>query len=151
MTGGSLAYALGDVSNGIMAGQGDNLVSLADVSLLGSVYGRVLTAGDTYAYLDVGPTTDFSVNARPLTDQRVNFEDLVMFGINFGQVSAPASRATPVAATRDELQLDAPAQVASGADVQARVLFAGSGLVHGMSLQLTWDATVVEPDRKSVV
>src|SRR5439155_3039619 len=39
MTGGTLNYHLGDVSNGITVGVGDNLVTTADVSLLGSHYG----------------------------------------------------------------------------------------------------------------
>jgi hypothetical protein len=142
---GALAYALGDVSDGVTAGQGDNLVDVADISLLGSVYGRVLTPGDAYAYLDVGPTTDYSVHSRPTTDNRVNFEDLVLFGVNFGLVSAPAAAARPAARERDELRLEAPASVTPGTEVAARLTLLGSGTVHGLSVQLSWDPSVVEP------
>ena len=144
-TNGTLTYALGDVSNGVTAGAGDNLVNLLDISLLGSQYGRVLTPGDSFNYLDVGPTTDHSVLGRPVTDDRVNFEDLIMFGLNFDQVSAPASRATPAAAARDELALAQPARVEAGEEFEVRLVMRGTGAVHGVSAALEWDAAVVAP------
>ena len=73
-------YALGDVSNGLVAGQGDNLVSDADVSLLGAFYGisgSALITSDV-SYLDVGPTTDLALTSRPFTDGRIDFEDLIV-------------------------------------------------------------------------
>ena len=86
-------YALGDVSNGFTAGTGDNLVNDLDISLLGAHYGisgaAIVSAG--VSYLDVGPTVDLSVSARPFTDGRLDFEDLVVFATNYGVVSAPAS------------------------------------------------------------
>jgi hypothetical protein len=144
-TAGALDYAVGDVSNGATPGAGDNLVNLLDISLLGSVYGRVLSHGDAYNYLDVGPTTDASVNGRPVTDYRVNFEDLVMFGLNFNQVSAPANLVTGTSAARDELELVTPASVEAGAEFSVRVLFHGTGAVHALSTTLGWDPSVAEP------
>ena len=70
-TGGTLNYHLGDVSDGATAGQGDNSVSTPDLSLLGAHYGLRGSAVDAYNYLDVGPTTDLSVNARPTTDNKI--------------------------------------------------------------------------------
>jgi hypothetical protein len=90
-TNGTLNYHLGDVTNGFVAGTGNNLVDTADISLLGANYGIFGAPVAAVAYLDVGPTTDFSVNARPTTDDRVNFEDLIMFAINYGTVSAPVA------------------------------------------------------------
>ncbi len=87
MTDGTLNYHLGDVSDGF-AGQGDNEVAGVDVSLLGTHYGINVSAppNSDYNYLDVGPTTDYSVDALPTTDDLVEFEDLMMFAINYGQV-----------------------------------------------------------------
>ena len=39
--------------------------------------------GQAPTYLDVGPTTIGYVDGRPVTDDRVNFEDLILFAINF--------------------------------------------------------------------
>ncbi|MFC1799950.1 FlgD immunoglobulin-like domain containing protein [Candidatus Eisenbacteria bacterium] len=91
ISGGTLNYHLGDVSDGVTIGHGDNRVTMADISLLGNYYWRVLVPGDSVNYLDVGPTTDLSVDARPTTDNLVNFEDLMMFAINFGGLHLTAS------------------------------------------------------------
>lgn len=84
---GRLNYHLGDVSDGVVAGQGDNLVFSPDISLIGANYGKVLVLNDPVNYLDVGPTDNGSVNGLPLTDDLVNFDDIILFAINFGQVS----------------------------------------------------------------
>ena len=144
-TSGALDYALGDVSNGATPGAGDNRVNLLDISLLGSVYGRVLVHGDAFNYLDVGPTTDASVNGRPVTDFRVNFEDLVMFGLNFNLVSSPASAVAGTPAARDELELVSPASVEAGAEFSVRLLLHGTGAVHALSTTLGWDPAVALP------
>ncbi len=87
LTSGTLNYHLGDVTDGTTPGNGDNAVNGLDVSLLGANYGIMLTYGAAFNYLDVGPTTDYSVNGRPTTDDSIGFEDLMMFAINYGQVS----------------------------------------------------------------
>src|SRR5262249_46295326 len=87
---GSLDYHLGDVSDGVTAGQGDNVVNTADISLLGAHYGLTGAAVAPYAYLDVGPTTDFSPDSRPTTDNVIDFEDLILFSIGYQVFSAPA-------------------------------------------------------------
>ena len=86
MTGGTLNYHLGDVSDGVTAGAGDNLVNTADMSLLGANYWATLVHGDPVNYLDVGPTSDYTVDGLPTTDNQVQFEDLMMFSINYLQV-----------------------------------------------------------------
>jgi hypothetical protein len=86
-TTGTLNYHLGDVSDGSTPGTGDNSVGTADMSLLGSYYWSTLAHNDPENYLDVGPTTDYSADALPTTDNEIQFEDLMMFAINFGQVS----------------------------------------------------------------
>ena len=73
MTGGTLDYHLGDASDGFTPGQGDNTVNTADASLLGMHYGAAGGALAGYAYLDVGPTADFTTNGRPTPDGVVAF------------------------------------------------------------------------------
>src|ERR1041385_2784224 len=84
-------YALGDVADGVTPGSGDNTVDDLDISLLVAHYGisgaPIVLAGVTY--LDVGPTMDLSMNTRPFTDGRIDFEDLVVFATNYHLVSSP--------------------------------------------------------------
>ncbi len=144
MTTGTLNYHLGDVTDGITPGTGNNLVNTVDISLLGSHYGINLTPGDPYNYLDVGPTTDYSVNARPTTDNHVGFEDLMMFAINYGQVSAPANRPLPVAAGMNALGLGEVPAAGVGETFTVPVTMSGAGNVQGASLAFSFDARVVE-------
>ncbi|MCA9751143.1 MAG: T9SS type A sorting domain-containing protein, partial [Gemmatimonadetes bacterium] len=102
MTSGTLNYHLGDVTDGSTNGHGDNGVGFLDVSLLGANYGITLGVSDPLGYLDVGPTSDFSVNGLPDTDNQVQFEDLMMFAINYGLVSAPARAPQPSEAVLTE-------------------------------------------------
>jgi hypothetical protein len=146
-------YALGDVSDGITAGAGDNLVNDLDISLLGAHYGitgaTLLSAG--VSYLDVGPTLDLSVSSRPFTDGRIDFEDLVVFATNYGTVSAPSTlvasaEAAARAATAPEvLSVEAPAVVQAGETFDAMVHMAAAGRVQGLSTELGWDAAIAEP------
>ena len=151
MTGGTLDYHLGDVSDGVTPGQGNNQVTTADISLLGSHYGASGVALAPYNYLDVGPTTDSSTNGRPTTDARADFEDLVMFALNFyPQVSAPQSApqtvARPVqAAAADEIAIEAPDRVAAGEVFDVHVWLACAGDLQAVSAALAWDAAVVTP------
>lgn len=146
VTGGTLDYHLGDVSDGSQSCAGDNVVTTADVSLLGAHYGATLTPGSAFACLDVGPTTNRSVDARPLTDNRLNFEDLVVFGLNFSLVSAPAASLHPiVAAATDAVRLAAPALPPVGQTFDVGVQLDGAGDVQALSTRLAWDPAVVEP------
>ncbi|MCC7142115.1 MAG: T9SS type A sorting domain-containing protein [Candidatus Eisenbacteria bacterium] len=131
MTAGKLNYHLGDVSNGFVTGTGDNLVATADISALGAHYGETLspTCGDTENYLDVGPTTDFSVNARPSTDNKINFEDLIMFAINHGTVSfAPPEGNGDVTASEEtpSLRLAIDPRANPNAPLVARLFLEGN-------------------------
>jgi Bacterial Ig-like domain (group 3)/FlgD Ig-like domain len=148
MTSGSLDYALGDVSDNTTPGQGDNLVNTADISLLGASYGQSLAPNDARNFLDVGPTTDFSVTGRPTTDNQIDFEDLVMFAMNYGNVSAPMARVVPTTLApsgRDQITLEVPQQVAAGPDITVSIRAEGTGSVHAISTKLSWDAAIVSP------
>ncbi len=140
VTAGTLNYHLGDVSDGSTSAAGDNAVDMADVSRLGAHYGLVGVAVEPYHDLDVGPTADFSTVALPTTDNRINFEDLMMFIVNFSVVSMPAS--SPTAST--EVTMETPADVTAD-HFTVRLWLKGAGDVKGLSARLAWDATMVEP------
>lgn len=146
MTGGTLNYHLGDVSNGITAGTGNNLVNTADMSLLGAHYGITLTPLSPFNYLDVGPTTDFSVNARPTTDNKVGFEDLMMFAINHSVVSAPQDRPALASAGANSIEVGAASKTAAanGETFVVPVHMSGAGNAMGASITLDYDHSVVE-------
>ncbi len=145
MTGGTLDYHLGDVSPGAGPTAGNNTVDGLDISRLGAHYGLTGGAVAPFADLDVGPTTNFSTDARPTTDDKINFEDLVMFAINYTpSVSLPQSAMTPVV-DRDALTLDAPAAVAAGAPFTATLRLRGAGDLQAISTQLAWDHAIAEP------
>jgi len=91
MTDGTLNYHLGDVSDVATLYVGDNDIGWLDISLLNTTYWKSAVDGGYNNICDVGPTTDRSVNARPLTDNTIQFEDLMMFAINYGQVSLLAA------------------------------------------------------------
>jgi hypothetical protein len=70
---------------------GNNSVGIEDISRLNTTYWKSHGEIGYNNICDVGPTTDRSVHALPLTDNTVQFEDLMMFAINYGQVSLLAS------------------------------------------------------------
>jgi hypothetical protein len=143
-TGGTLDYHLGDVTTPLAVG--DNVVTGLDISALGAFYGLTLPlTGGGFNYLDVGPTTNRSVDALPTTDNKVGFEDLMMFAMNFGFVSAPQDAPQPVASATDELTVEAPAKVSADATFTATLRLKGAGDLQGLSLQLGWDRAVAEP------
>ena len=138
ITGGTLNYHLGDVV------PTDNLVATSDISNLGFHYGVTLaTYGDALNYLDVGPTTDRSVNARPTTDNRIQFEDLMVFAMNYGLVSKAFPMVSPAAANAVALVSGQPGSAGSTFDVAIRL--SGDGQLQGVSVPLTWDAAVATP------
>jgi hypothetical protein len=143
MTGGTLNYHLGDVHDGLSDCSGNNLVTTSDISFLGAHYGIALGASDTYGCLDVGPTTDFSVDARPTTDNVVDFEDLILFAINYGQVSKPSAVVADRAGGRNEIAIASRPE--GDGFVVATLTAAGAGDVQGMSIDLAWNAAVVQP------
>ena len=150
-TPGSLDYHLGDVSDGVTRGNGDNRVTLADVTLLGAHYGKTgsAIAGAGVGYLDVGPTVDGLNTGRPATDDILGFDDLMVFSTNYHVVSSPQSAGSPggtaVAATGESFELDAPAMVAAGDEFDAVLELAAAGTMQGFSARLGWDAGVLQP------
>ena len=79
-------YWLADVSDGVY-GNYDGLVTLADVTVLGSSYGLGYGDGGYMDEMDVGPSDDSSGTGIPDTDLEVDFEDLMILSLNYGVVA----------------------------------------------------------------
>ena len=143
LAGGRLNYHLGDVTDGSTLGHGNNRVDGLDISLLGDHYGIALGVGDPFNYLDVGPTSDYSVDGLPQTDNLVNFEDLIMFAINFGQVSRTLPT-HPTEAVLEDPRLALSVE-SSGERVIARLsLDDHVDLVQGIHAVVSYDAVSLE-------
>jgi hypothetical protein len=144
MTTGTLNYHLGDNSDGATTCVGDNHVDAADISALGSSYGAVLAPLSQLACLDVGPTTNHRVSGRPMTDNKLNFEDLILNAINFSRVSAPADGPRPVAAATNALRLLPVAFPGAGETFDAVLAMTAAGDLQGLSARLDYDPAVLE-------
>jgi hypothetical protein len=105
----------------------------------------------------VGPTTDLSLFSRPFTDNRIDFEDLIVLASSYQLVSSPAAivagaaparpergAAEPVSAPPERLALEAPSSVTAGETFTVSVRLEGAGRVQGISTELAWDATVAD-------
>ena len=168
MTTGTLDYLLGDVSNSVTRGTGNNRVGMEDVTLLGAHYGitgATITSRGV-EYLDVGPTAGASLTGRPLPDRKLDFEDLFLFAGNFdASVQVPQFAAKPAqarrprgadpadadgatvrdAGAREEFRIDAPALVTAGEVVTATLGLRAGARIQGFSAHLAWNANVVQP------
>jgi uncharacterized repeat protein (TIGR01451 family) len=149
--GGVLNYFLGDVVDGQTECVGNNLVDMADVSLLGTHYGETRTDQKFRPCLDVGPTTDYGTRSLPTPDGILEFEDLVIFALNYGVTSAPgvlpastAGGSRPAAASVDAVALTVPAIPNVGGTFTVAVRGAGKGDLQALSLGLEYDHAVVE-------
>ena len=86
-------YWLGDVSDGVYA-QFDGEVEVADVTALGSYFGLTnIGLNHPGNHVDVGPTHDNSRLGIPETDDSIDFEDLMIFAMNYQLVSPAKSDA----------------------------------------------------------
>jgi hypothetical protein len=87
----STNYWLGDVANTGDSWVADGLVTVHDINKLGGAYAIVNPAGNN-AECNVGPTHDHSRVGIPLPHDGgtavVNFEDLMIFSMNYGVVAA---------------------------------------------------------------
>jgi hypothetical protein len=140
----ALDYHLGDVSDGTAVCSGDNHVDILDVSALGAHYGSSVVANAPWSCLDTGPTTDFSVDGRPTPDGRIEFEDFMMFALNFSVVSAPSAASRPAPAAFNATRLVVPQLPAVGQTFDVGVNVDGAGDIAGLSARLAFDANVIE-------
>jgi hypothetical protein len=113
------------------------------VSLLGANYGATLAENDPHACLDIGPTTDQTVAGRPTTDNKLQFEDLILLAVNYEQVAKTVTAAATV--SLDEVLLYVPETPATDGTLRVQLGLRGTGRVQGMSVRIAWDPRVVEP------
>ncbi len=66
----------------------NGLVDVTDINELGTYFGSTIALDGLGNNIDVGPTDDWSGFGIPTTDSVIDFEDLMIFAMNFGQVSA---------------------------------------------------------------
>ena len=144
-TGGTLSYHLGDISPS--GPPGDNSVGTADISGLSATYGKNHGDGGYNNHADVGPTDDDSVDGLPETDNAVQFEDLLMFAINFGQVSIPyvVGTAADLSGERPELVLLTEGSARPGGLLEAKLVLQGNrALVKGIHAVVAFDRASLE-------
>ncbi len=152
-TPGTLNYHLGDVTDGVTPGTGDDLVNVQDLTLLGSHYlaADPAPAYTGFRYLDIGSPAVTGPNIRlkrPQPDLKIDFFDMSIATLNFGTVSAP-NRA-PATIQRavvgsNAVWVLAPKSVQSGETFTATLKINGVGDIQAMSTHLGWDGAVVEP------
>jgi hypothetical protein len=81
-------YWLGDLDQAPGSADPDGEVDAFDINVLGTAFGTTAGGGMYNAETDVGPTDDWSRLGIPTTDDVINFEDLMVFAMNFGVVSS---------------------------------------------------------------
>ena len=92
----STNYWLGDVPGCV-----DGSVDVCDITVLGAAFATTPADGAYYNNeCDVGPTDDWSRVGIPTTDSRIDFEDLMVFSMNYSVVS-PSKQATPISQVID--------------------------------------------------
>lgn len=86
-------YWLGDIATtgGVPTPDGD--VGIPDINALATAFGTSHGDGAYDNVIDVGPTDDWGRLGIPTTDNNVDFEDLMVFSMNFSVVSATKDRA----------------------------------------------------------
>ncbi len=127
---------LGDVASSSVTTTGDGLVDINDLNLWAGSYWSGVGPNNLDNYkvkYDVGPTTDNTVYGLPVPDQKIQFEDLVIFSMSYGLSADQVYPKISVPAEPVELQLGKP--VISGN--QTRIpLFVSGGVVNLRAMSL---------------
>ncbi len=145
---GVLNYLLGDVFDDVTPGTGNNEVSAEDITMLGSGYG-VDSLNPAYLdFLDVGPTVSGSPTSRPQPDNQIEFEDLIIFSINYGSgtggpASAPNNPKDPLPTT-NQVALITQSLPLVGLTFNVDVFLRGNGDLQAVRIPVVWDDEVIE-------
>ncbi|MCC6963892.1 MAG: T9SS type A sorting domain-containing protein [candidate division Zixibacteria bacterium] len=92
----STSYWLGDLANeAVTLGAFDGLVYFGDLVHFSSTYGLNEGDGGYISHADFGPTHNNSPKGIPMPDDKVEFEDLAIFAINFDDVVPMAAKSSP--------------------------------------------------------
>lgn len=144
----STTYWLGDVDDPTGApGVYDGYVSYYDKIVLSASYYTQHGEPHYEAEMDVGPTDDLSRFGIPLTDDWIEFEDLMIVAMNYGRVDpAWLTRGPVLAGGRTDgpfsLRLEPLGEEDGALDV-ALVLTGNADRVKGVSTRLSFDPTVL--------
>ncbi len=104
-------YWLGDVVDTAPMPPHYSVVDVHDITVLGNAFGTVHGGTNWNPECDVGPTDDYSRVGIPTTDNRIDFEDLMVFAMNFATVTQTNKLGAP----------DAPAPAAPAAGPPPRL------------------------------
>ena len=134
----SVNYVLGDTRGGAGTCAGDGTVNTTDLTPLIAHYGAHPGNGDSLACLDIGPTVDGRLDARPATDDVLDFEDLMVLALDHSATAPPG----PITGS-DQLFLRYSPPAAVGDTFAVSLVFQASGKAHGVSASLSWNPTYV--------
>lgn len=138
-------YWLGDVATTLGFWGYNGLVNDADIDKLGGAYHQA-PAGSPENEMDVGPTVHptYSRVGLPTPDNFVGFEDLMIFAMNYGVVSARVVPFLPEPAAGSlELALEG-ARSGDGEVTVALRLEGNAGEVKGLTASVGYDPTELE-------
>jgi hypothetical protein len=93
------SYWLGDM---YPATVGDGTIQIQDLAVFSVTFGQVQGGPAWNAEGDFGPTDDYSRFGIPEPDDAVDFEDLMIFAMNYGNVSASGTSGGPALASQEK-------------------------------------------------
>jgi hypothetical protein len=138
-------YWLGDVADGWASWGHDGLVNADDIERLSTTHYGSAPIGFNESECDVGPTDDHSRLGIPMPDKSLDFEDLIIFAMNYGVV---APKIVPFLAEPADgaLALSLVALMASPeGEVQVALRLDGNASeVKGLSAVVSFDPSQVE-------
>jgi hypothetical protein len=143
----STNYWLGDVADEMGSWGYDGLVDDADINWLGGEYGLAPTPGvPGYPECDVGPTDDHSRYGIPEPDDIIQFEDLMIFAMNYGAVSPRVVPFLPLPEPAEELALSVEERsTGTPGEIELSLVLSGNvAEVKGLSTVLSYDTSDLE-------
>jgi hypothetical protein len=143
------SYWLGDVAGSGGLNNYYGLVYFEDLLILSDCYWTFDGDLNYEPQFDIGPTSNGSQFGLPTTDDVINFEDLVIFAINFNEV-APLPRPVPVFAEIEKtgplgLTLEVTDNLAVGEEFAVRVFLVNNpDVVKGIHFTIPYDESRFE-------
>ncbi len=143
------SYWLGDVAGDGGLNDYDGYVYFEDLMILSNCYWTFSGDLNYEPQFDIGPTDNGSRIGIPTTDDAIEFEDLVIFAINFNEV-APLSKIVPLLAGGDNtgslgLSLSAQDELVMGEELKIKVnLDNNPGMVKGIHFTISYPESQLE-------
>jgi len=131
----SLSYWLGDVND-----SPDGEVTAADIAILSSAYHTSSIDNDWNGHCDVGPTLDYGRISRPVPDNDINFEDLMIFAMNYENTSKAKTDKSKTKTTSSPIALLLNIQRVGTQFVAQVQLNENDGVVKGLYIPITFGA-----------